>query len=779
MQNLNFTQTTQNISEGIKQGGGRKKWLGILGLFLLVLGIPLAVWLLQRTQVFVPKALVEPIELVAGSGSCVVSGDSDKVSCSSFPVKLTSPLGPPVGEGGSCMSDNDCQAGDKCFRYQNYPGSCKPADTACAAVITRACHPLSTCVGNACTQVWGQECADFPSPCQVPPGWTIDNGGLVYNPGTNLYSRKNPLSKIFERLSLVTKVNADDEPVVEPSPSPNFHPPSPSPSTSPSQSPSASPSPPPSVSLSPSPSASSSPSPSASPQGTLYYKMAETEAGLKNAQSFSYSQHPTITNFTFKDAKPGSKQIWVEFIGPNTTSRAEHISVELIEPEPVISSLDCSMDISKKDLVLTLNGTRFGAGSGKVKANDKDAQILSWTENQVTATLKPTENLEDGKLFKVVMTRSDGKSLPETTCLVNTTVISLGAKLFCREPGKFDVSGVKVTLVDQNGNKVNEEVTIDKDGLIKGLKTKLQVGKVYAISIKAPNSLRRNAQFVAFNGTNIITPTEEPNFILPVGDIAPVILPDGKINTLDHSEIVRQWSILGAGSNKTGDFNKDTRVNSIDWACMRYDFNKEDDVVPSAVVIRPSPIPSPSAFVCPTPPICPVGKTLIHGDPSKPGSCTVYRCIDTPAGQRAAYFLLQPEGTGSYNSGQEFNVDLIFWSNEPVNLLVGKLSFDPSVLEVVKIEKGGVINCVTAPCPTLNWTEDSFDNQNGTISLVAGRPSPGLQTTADGSPFAKITFKGKKVGTVNIAVEDASKIYANSDSTNILNTLFSSEIVIK
>lgn len=775
MENSIFTQTTQNISGEIKHGGRRKKWLGMLGLVLLVLGIPLAVWLLQRTQVFAPKALVKPIELVTGSGSCVVSGDSNKVSCASFPVKLTSPLGPPVDKGGPCMSDNDCQAGDKCLRYQNYPGSCRSSDTVCTQVITRACD-------NAGTIVPGSDvCVDFPTPCHVPPGWTIDSGGSVDNSGTDLYGKQNSLREALERLSFVTKVKADDEVVEEPSPSPDSHQTSPSPAASTSPSPSPSPAATPSTSPSPLASSSPSASPLPSPLGTLYYKISETEAGLINAQAFIYGQHPTIINYTFKDPNPGIKQIWVEFIGPGNTSTIEHITVELVGPEPVITSLDCSVDISKKDLKLTLNGERLGVSSGKIKANDKDAQILSWSENQVSATIKPTDNLEEGKLFKVVLTRADGKSLPEISCLVNTTVISLGARLFCREPGRFDVAGVKVTLVDGSGNKVNEEVTLDKDGLIKGLKTKLQVGKVYAISIKAPFSLRRNAQFIAANGTNVVTPVEQAGFILPVGDIAPVILQDGKINTLDHAEIIRQWSVLGLGNTKTGDFNRDTRVNSIDWACMRYDFNKEDDLLPAAAVTTPLPTAAPSPFVCPSAPVCPAGKTLIHGDPSKPGSCTVYRCVDSPPGQRAAYFLLQPEGTGVYSIGQEFNVDLTFWSpNEAVNLLVGKLSFDPSVLEVVKIEKGGVINCVTAPCPTLNWTEDSFDNQVGSISLAAGRPSPGLQTTADGSPFAKITFKAKKYvnGSTRVSITSDSRIFSNIDNVNILGSLLSLDIAI-
>lgn len=504
-----------------------------------------------------------------------------------------------------------------------------------------------------------------------------------------------------------------------------------------------------SASVSPSPSASSSPAASpVTPVNTVSYKVAETETGLQNAPLLPYSAHPTVTDFTFSDTTPGSKQIWAEFIGSDGTSRTEHITVELLEPDPVLTSLDCSMDISKQDLKLTLNGSRLGSSSGKVTADTKDAQILSWGNNQVTAIIKPEGVLEDGRVFKVVLTRNDSKILPEITCQVNTTLISLGARLICREPGKFDTKGVKVALVDENGNKVNEEVTIDNDGIIKGLKTKLQVGKTYAISVKAPFSLRRNALFTAANGTNMVTPEDGSIFILPIGDIAPVILNDGKINTPDHAEIIRQWSVFGT-TVKTADFNKDSRVNSIDWACMRYDFNKEDEEVPVTAAL-PTPLPSPS---------------LVPG-PSSQASSSPEASV-----QRAAYFLINPFGGGSYKKDDEFIVNINIWSQkEAANLFVAKMSFDPSALEVVRIEKGTALT---------SWAEDFFDNQTGDISLTAGLPTPGLKTEEGTDPLmAKIIFKGKKVGPTDITVTSASKIYSNSDNQNILTSLLSSQVAI-
>ena len=131
---------------------------------------------------------------------------------------------------------------------------------------------------------------------------------------------------------------------------------------------------------------------------------------------------------------------------------------------------------------------------------------------------------------------------------------------------------------------LEETVKIDKDGVITGLKTILQTGKNYALSIKAPNSLRRNATFVAEEGTTIVTRPNDQDFILPIGDIAPTQSPDGKINTVDKAELTRQWRIFGENIKaQTGDFNRDTKVNSFDWACMRYDFNAEDDPIPTDI----------------------------------------------------------------------------------------------------------------------------------------------------------------------------------------------------
>lgn len=318
-------------------------------------------------------------------------------------------------------------------------------------------------------------------------------------------------------------------------------------------------------------------------------------------------QSVAITNFTLSDETPGPKQIWVEFQDPTGKTIKDHITFNLAEKDPEITALNCTYDLARQNIKVAISGKRFGQtqGSAAVGTNLKEGDIkagtnnnidiLNWAPEEITLLFKNGNSvLQSGQSLKVALTREDDGKSPLESCQVDQSSISLGARVFCREPGKFDIDNVKVSIFynpddsksNQKLSKVDETVTISKDGFVQGLKTKLQSGKNYALSIQAPNSLRRNAAFKASDGTTIVSADEGEPFILPIGDIAPVTNPDGQINALDRSEITRQWRILGENKKKlTGDFNRDGRVNSIDWACMRFDFNTEDDPPPSFVPV--------------------------------------------------------------------------------------------------------------------------------------------------------------------------------------------------
>jgi hypothetical protein len=329
------------------------------------------------------------------------------------------------------------------------------------------------------------------------------------------------------------------------------------------------------------PSASNSPSPVASAPATTSYRLAETQAGLSSASWISYNSSPIVTNFTVSNT-PGTKEIWVQFINPSGQSLTDHIpAFELLPPSPTISGVNCTMDITNKNLKVTVTGTNLGLTKGTVTANGTAMEVASWDNSTIVGLLTSSTIPTTGQKYSVIVKRADLLQSTAQTCQVNTSAVSLGARVFCRAPGKFDVSNVVVTIapLETPDKKVEETVTIDKDGVIQGIKTKLQIGQQYIITAKAPKTLRRNTTITAQEGTTVVNTNDGKPFILPIGDIAPST-PDGQINGLDRAELVKQWRVLSssASGTLTADFNQDNKVNSIDWACMKYDFNSKDDV---------------------------------------------------------------------------------------------------------------------------------------------------------------------------------------------------------
>lgn len=477
---------------------------------------------------------------------------------------------------------------------------------------------------------------------------------------------------------------------------------------------------------------------------TICYRVAETQADLGISECIPYTEEPTLINHQLLDDSPGQKQIWVRFEGVTNgvpKIQDEHINIELLEKDPTVTSVDCTLDLSSKNLKVTLKGEKFGEDKGTVTANKTLLDILSWNSTEVSGILRGTNvPVETGQKYTIILTRKDGKILPEQICRVDTGLISLGARVFCREPGKFDVENVKINLVAEDNSKVEETVTIDKEGIIGNLKTKLQSGKKYVLSIKAPYSLRRNATFTAAAGTSVVTAPDGGPFILPIGDIAPVIKQDGKINTLDRSLLSTQWRVLGTAKTvQTGDFNRDTKVNSVDWACMRYDFDKSDDPIPTSAAASSSPAPSSGS-----------GGNTILSSPS-PSANT----------QLASFNLSTASNTVSV--GNEFQVKVNLRSDtDSANLLSAKLSFPKDLVSVVKIEDAGSL--------ATNIVEKFFDNSTGQISIVGGTPNPGVKTSGSDGLFATIFFKANAPGSAPLNFGNDSAIFRNSDNQNILGS---------
>lgn len=309
---------------------------------------------------------------------------------------------------------------------------------------------------------------------------------------------------------------------------------------------------------------------------------------------------------------PGSKVVYVKFIANTGQELVVNKTINLTLADPQIKQARCDLSVDGKNLNITLRGYNFGLQTGaKLSVSGKDISINKWLGNRlgqnetdlVLASLpSPGVGADSNKTYPIKLTRLDG-AIAESQCSVGASALNLGAKMVCRGPNNFDQADVELTLVNatsevnQAQNKLlKKKVTISKDGTIQGLDTLIQACNYYKLGVKAPSGLRRVVEFQALEGTTSI-----PDFRLPTGDIFPAG-GDGKINSLDRAEIIRQWaaslpsvrgqstatgsaqtgSSTGSFAGKTGDLNRDGVINSFDFACMVYDFNKEDDPEPKA-----------------------------------------------------------------------------------------------------------------------------------------------------------------------------------------------------
>lgn len=349
--------------------------------------------------------------------------------------------------------------------------------------------------------------------------------------------------------------------------------------------------------------------PTQSPAATekvVFFQVAESEADLETADKQEYKGKATPYTFRFKDNAPGVRTIYVRFItDKDHKSRAYRKTIILGRSR--LTGLSCSYTPTGTGTTIVINGLNLGEQSedSLVTVGGTEAQIIDWkaevgespsptldplltpppaggstptpTNKVKSVKSKIVAKLDDrlpGKEKQAVILQNANRKL-EGFCRIETTSIELIAKAECR-PGDF--SGEALVTIREKGAPenikpvVSQAVKLNKDGRPENFAPVLEKGKTYVMLIKIPRrTLTRKIEFIAGEGTLIL-----PEIIMPVGDIAPTTRPDGKVNTLDREVLSRQWSIL-ADVEKTGDFNGDKRVNSLDWACMRENFNKEDD----------------------------------------------------------------------------------------------------------------------------------------------------------------------------------------------------------
>jgi len=301
-------------------------------------------------------------------------------------------------------------------------------------------------------------------------------------------------------------------------------------------------------------------------------------------------------------------------------SQTFHKPFKFVGSDPIIENISCTYNSqSGVGSRVQVIGSNFGSERGSVKVisqqGSTDASIASWgefLESTPSATLAPTGSqasssttvlngrlasagnvlaAQTGLKYKVVATikeRLEGAAQVELTtqdgrkargyCGVNTTTVVFTSQASCQPPGNASMENARVQIYESLTPLPSKplydfkKVSLDQDGIPQGVSPKLEVGKSYILVVKGPKTVAVAKKFtVEDEGTVNLDLIR-----LPIGDIAPVNTPDNTINSLDKSELAREW-VISQDAQRTGDFNSDNRVNSIDYSCMKENFNRQGE----------------------------------------------------------------------------------------------------------------------------------------------------------------------------------------------------------
>ncbi len=300
-------------------------------------------------------------------------------------------------------------------------------------------------------------------------------------------------------------------------------------------------------------------------------------------------------DYELRDKTPGLKTIFVGFVSTDNREIIERVLVNF-QPNPRIDSITCNFAGEGMEAIIFGSNFYNRDNNSSIKINNQQAEIIEWTDQNVVLPSNAPSSVSgplpppgsNAKLWRVKakITRQSKDNVPielksstnvtiSSSCQVGVTTLDFSARTKCGPMPSIPKEEVDVALYENNADAtvlVKSKVKVDSKGKPQGLAPSLQKDKDYVIVIKAPKALSRRIDFKAKgSGTTALDIID-----LPIGNIAPAAAPDSRINSLDRSELVKQWT-LTTDADKTGDFNEDLRVNSIDWACMRENFNKDDE----------------------------------------------------------------------------------------------------------------------------------------------------------------------------------------------------------
>ena len=118
-------------------------------------------------------------------------------------------------------------------------------------------------------------------------------------------------------------------------------------------------------------------------------------------------------------------------------------------------------------------------------------------------------------------------------------------------------------------------------------------------------------------------------------------------------------------------------------------------------------------------------------------------------------------GTGVYTAGDVFTTRVVVnTAGAAINAAEATISFDPSELSVVSVQKGNTF--------TLWAVEPSFSNTAGTITFGGGSPQG---YTGSAGTVLTITWRSKAAGTTRVTFANGSVLAADGRGTNVLQNM--------
>src|SRR6056297_540052 len=117
--------------------------------------------------------------------------------------------------------------------------------------------------------------------------------------------------------------------------------------------------------------------------------------------------------------------------------------------------------------------------------------------------------------------------------------------------------------------------------------------------------------------------------------------------------------------------------------------------------------------------------------------------------------------TGVYTAGDVFTTRVVVnTAGAAINAAEATISFDPSELSIVNVQKGNTF--------TLWAVEPSFSNTAGTITFGGGSPQG---YTGSAGTVLTITWRSKAAGTTRVTFANGSVLAADGRGTNVLQNM--------